>query len=131
MLGAGGRLGSNATKPYPCPCCGHFVFDEPPGSYDICPICFWEDDLAQLRLPRTTGANHVSLIEGQANFAAFGVCEQRFDANVRPPRSDEVRDPQWRPLDPRRDDIEMSVPGREYGDSYPPDRTDLYYWRRT
>jgi hypothetical protein len=35
------------------------------GSYDICPICGWEDDVSQLRFPRMHGANKVSLIEGQ------------------------------------------------------------------
>ncbi|MBO0846033.1 MAG: hypothetical protein J2P22_11530 [Nocardioides sp.] len=34
---------------YPCPCCGYLVFDEEPGSYDICAVCGWEDDLSQLR----------------------------------------------------------------------------------
>jgi len=33
-----------AASTYPCPCCGYLVFTEPPGSYDICSICFWEDD---------------------------------------------------------------------------------------
>ncbi|MGW2848911.1 CPCC family cysteine-rich protein, partial [Streptomyces sp. NPDC001274] len=27
---------------YPCPCCGHRVLGEMPGSYEICPVCFWE-----------------------------------------------------------------------------------------
>ncbi|WP_328961849.1 CPCC family cysteine-rich protein [Streptomyces virginiae] len=26
---------------YPCPCCGHRGLDEIPGSYSICPVCFW------------------------------------------------------------------------------------------
>ncbi|WP_248129036.1 CPCC family cysteine-rich protein [Pseudomonas sp. W2Aug9] len=26
---------------FTCPCCGYAVFEEHPGSYDICPICFW------------------------------------------------------------------------------------------
>lgn len=53
---------------YPCPCCGYLVFDESPGSHEICPICFWEDDLTQLRFPLMSGgANPVSLIEAQEN----------------------------------------------------------------
>ena len=40
---------TGAEIKYPCPGCGYLVFDEPPGSYEICPICFGEDDLAQLR----------------------------------------------------------------------------------
>ena len=41
----------------PCPSCGHLVFDEEPGSYSICPVCGWEDDLSQLRFVTTGGAN--------------------------------------------------------------------------
>src|SRR5438045_4005235 len=40
-----------SATPYPCPCCGHLVFADPPGSSDICMICFWEDDATQLRYP--------------------------------------------------------------------------------
>jgi Cysteine-rich CPCC len=29
--------------PYACPCCGFLTLDER-GGYDICPVCFWEDD---------------------------------------------------------------------------------------
>ena len=32
-------------RKYKCPCCGYFTFeDKPNGNYDICPVCFWEDD---------------------------------------------------------------------------------------
>ena len=62
---------------YPCPCCGHLVFEEPPGSYDICPICFWEDGISQLRFVATTGANDVSLLEAQRNFSDFGAAATR------------------------------------------------------
>ncbi|MEU0987837.1 CPCC family cysteine-rich protein [Streptomyces sp. NPDC005953] len=34
---------------YPCPCCGRLVHQSPPGSFQICPVCGWEDDLVQLR----------------------------------------------------------------------------------
>ncbi|WP_123816510.1 CPCC family cysteine-rich protein [Myceligenerans xiligouense] len=36
-------------------CCGHQVFDQPPGSFDVCGICFWEDDAIQLRRPDYLG----------------------------------------------------------------------------
>ncbi|MDX2622394.1 CPCC family cysteine-rich protein [Streptomyces sp. NPDC012486] len=49
---------------YPCPCCGHRVLDAMPGSYEICPVCFWEDDGIQFRWPTMDGgANKISLIE--------------------------------------------------------------------
>src|ERR1700685_465375 len=89
---------------YPCPCCGFNVFADPTGSYDICPICFWEDDNVQLAFPDLAGgANKCSLIEGQQNFAAFGVCEMRFKSRVRAPNASDVREPKWKPLDPSRD----------------------------
>jgi hypothetical protein len=89
---------------YPCPCCGYEVFGTPPGSYDICPICFWEDDIVQLVFPDLAGgANQCSLIEGQQNFAAFGACEIRIKDQVRAPKKSDTRDPAWRPLQPARD----------------------------
>ncbi|MCF2538686.1 hypothetical protein K6168_23930 [Streptomyces sp. FB2] len=64
---------------YPCPCCGHRVLDAMPGSYEICPVCFWEDDGVQSRWPTMAGgANQVSLIDAQRNWRvgtgrAYGV----------------------------------------------------------
>ena len=53
-------------SPYPCPACGFEVFLEPSGSYDICPVCGWEDDEVQLRFPAMRGgANKASLFESQ------------------------------------------------------------------
>ena len=28
-----------ADKELPSPCCGYLTLEQPPGSYDICPIC--------------------------------------------------------------------------------------------
>ena len=114
---------------YPCPCCGYLILEEPPGSYDICPICYWEDDLSQLRFPLTTGANHVNLLDGQRNYDRDGVCEFRFLSHVRVATASDVRDPDWRQLDPSADFIEEPIPGKEYGQTYPEDATQLYYWR--
>ena len=108
---------------YPCPCCGYLVFDESPGNYEICPICYWEDDLTQLRFPRMSwGPNRVSLIEAQENYFRDGVSELRFRSNV--------REPQWRRIDVRVDRIEEPIPGKDYGSSYPEDATEFYYWRQ-
>ena len=81
---------------YTCPCCGYQTFSDPPGSYDICPICFWEDDSIQLVFPNLSGgANKVSLIEGQQKFISTGACEPRFKENVRPPSGEDTKDPDW------------------------------------
>lgn len=69
-----GRYGSGHGRRelpnFPCPCCGHRVFDEPPGSYAICQVCSWEDDAVQLRWPDWQGgANDPSLIKAQQTYA--------------------------------------------------------------
>lgn len=76
---------------FPCPCCGFHTLDtEPPGSYALCAVCFWEDDGVQFDDPDYAGgANHVSLNEARAHFRRFGTCDPRFAPHVRPPRPDE------------------------------------------
>lgn len=102
---------------FPCPCCGYLTFGEPAGSYEICPICYWEDDPVQLRRPeRGGGANRPSLVEAQANFRSFGSCERCTVESCRAPGPDDVRDPTWRPVDLATD--------RFPGDGE-------YYWRRS
>lgn len=120
----------HTAQEYPCPCCGWLVFREPPGSYDICPICFWEDDLVQLRWPDFGGgANGPSLIDAQAIFAERGAMEERFLRHVRAPAPTEQHDPEWRPFDPEVDTIEGHVQGQDYGMKYVEHRTAYYYWR--
>lgn len=34
-------------KKYKCPCCGYFTFEKKERAYDICLVCFWEDDPEQ------------------------------------------------------------------------------------
>ena len=123
------RVDSDEDR-FPCPCCGHQVYSEGPGSYDICPLCFWEDDPVQLRWPNWTGgANHPSLIDAQASVAVHGAIEPRFVSNIRSPHDNEPLDPQWRPFDPDRDDIEAHIRGLDYGPLWPEDWTAFYYWR--
>ena len=118
---------------YPCPCCGFLVFRQQPGNHEKCPICLWEDDLAQLRFPRLPGsANHVSLLEAQRNYADFGAAERRYRNVDRERPDEERRDRGWRPLDPEHDNVEEPQGGIDYANSYPlNDTTVLYYWRET
>jgi hypothetical protein len=116
---------------HPCPCCGYLVFSEPPGSDEICPICDWEDDESQLRFPSMGGgANKMSLIEAQRNFASVGAKSVSHTSHSRKPTADDQRDKDWRSIDDSRDRIETPEPGKEYGSTYPKDRTELYYWRK-
>ena len=88
-----------SDQKYTCPCCSYNALTEPPGSYDICPLCFWEDDKAQSDDPDFEGgANKVSLRQAQNNFHELGAAEPRFLGRVRRPTKEEGRDPHWKPL---------------------------------
>lgn len=81
---------------FACPCCGYKTLAEkPPGTYDICEICFWEDDGIQFDDPDYSGgANKVSLREAQLNFKRIGACEERCTQFVRKPNEfDEYEGP--------------------------------------
>ncbi|MEU5565054.1 CPCC family cysteine-rich protein [Micromonospora musae] len=111
----------------PCPCCGYRTMKRPPGSYDTCPVCWWEDDVLQLRWPQlASGANKVSLVEGQRNYARTGACtELPLGVELADP-NDHDRDPHWRPIDPGRDTFEPSLCQLA---PWPEDLTVLYWWR--
>ncbi|EIJ42382.1 hypothetical protein BegalDRAFT_1495 [Beggiatoa alba B18LD] len=76
---------------YACPCCGYLTFDEKPcGSFEICPVCYWEDDNIQNDNPtRKGGANGVCLNEAKKNFAKFGAIKVEFVKTVRKPLPEE------------------------------------------
>jgi hypothetical protein len=124
-------MSASAASLYPCPVCGYVVFCERPGNNEICPICFWEDDIVQLRFVQFPGgANKPSLVEAQKNFLELGAVEARFREHVRAPRGTDRRAEEWVPFDPSRHVVEHSEKGVNYGDTYPNDSTSLYYWRR-
>lgn len=99
---------------YICLCCGNRTLDSR-GEYDICPVCFWEDDAGLLisqglfagkhdrsgydlkdaeiekLLDVGSGANHgLTLREGRANYHSFGACEEAALTYVRKPLPKEV-----------------------------------------
>ena len=77
---------------FPCPACGFLTLGQPPGSYDICDVCGWEDDPAQLASPRLGGgANRESLLEAQAAVL------KRWPIEVQSAEGF-AREPSWRPL---------------------------------
>jgi len=85
---------------YTCPCCGYKTLDEePPGTYDICEICYWEDDNIQFDDPDYEGgANVPSLRQAQKNFIEWGACEKRFIKFVRKPNENDIKDIDWESL---------------------------------
>lgn len=76
---------------YPCPCCGYLTLSEPSrGTYEICPVCYWEDDQAQfIDSALRGGANNVSLNEARKSFASIGASQEKFLSKVRAPSSAE------------------------------------------
>ncbi len=69
-------------KKYICPCCGNYTLDEePPGTYEICKICYWEDDDFQYKNPDYDGgANLLSLNKARENFIILGgISESRCE----------------------------------------------------
>lgn len=77
---------------YRCPCCGYYTFDERPnGKYDICPVCFWEDDPFQMESPDyREGANGISLNQARENYLQYGACILSMKMNVREPNEEEL-----------------------------------------
>lgn len=115
---------------YTCPCCGHEVFDSSPGSFDICPICFWEDDGVQLYYPlQRGGANHCSLAEAQINFVQFGACKRDIVKHTRATAAADRRDPLWFPLWEHRVDI-PDLDDASRGPASAKSVAELCYWLR-
>jgi hypothetical protein len=77
---------------YRCPCCNYRTLDER-GGFDICQVCFWEDDGQDSHDADETrgGPNGIlSLSQAQRNFQLFKAADKRFISNVRPPLPDEI-----------------------------------------
>ena len=77
---------------YACPCCASLTFDELPyGSFDICAVCFWEDDNVQYEDPDYMGgANGISLNMAKQNFQLFGAIKKEFIPYTRKPLEKEM-----------------------------------------
>ena len=66
-----------------CDCCDFYTISKN-CDYEICPICFWEQDAFGISEPEAySGANHgLTLLEGRHNFRDFGACSKRFISKV-------------------------------------------------
>ena len=97
------------TTRYPCPACGYLTL---PARYDwdICPVCFWEDDLLETKGDRRSPANHMLLSEAQANFILHGAVTPEMRRHVRTAGPGEPRDPNWKLL-PRAEQMVQEAGG--------------------
>ncbi|NJA08195.1 hypothetical protein HC024_21030 [Methylococcaceae bacterium WWC4] len=68
-----------------CDCCDYFTIPEGQ-DYEICPVCFWEQDAFGITEPaEPSGANHgITLLQGRENYIVFGACEKQSISNVIP-----------------------------------------------
>ena len=112
-----------SSASYPCPACGFLVFGEPPGSYDICSVCGWEDDHVQLRFPGMSGgANKSSLFTHQL----AAISKFPLSCNI---ASGFRRALDWRPLQASEAYIpDTPGSGVAYFEAAAGD-TPQYYWR--
>lgn len=76
---------------YKCMCCGNYTLPEiSAGNYNICPVCYWEDDIVQLNDPNFEGgANEVSLNQARINYKSFGASSKKYLDKVRKPLDEE------------------------------------------
>jgi Cysteine-rich CPCC len=80
-----------SAGPYACPCCGYLTLDTR-GEYQICQVCFWEDDGQDDRDADTVrgGPNGtLSLTRARRNYTEFGASERTLSHVVRPPHDEE------------------------------------------
>jgi len=67
-----------------CPCCCYKTLDTR-GDYDICKVCYWEDD-GNDDLNAYSQVNRMALIAAKENFRKFGVSDEGFLDLVDPDR---------------------------------------------
>lgn len=60
---------------FKCYCCHSFSLDE--RLHDICPVCKWHDD-GTSRLDKVSGANKMTLREGQENLKEHNVSDLKY-----------------------------------------------------
>lgn len=74
-----------------CPCCRFWTLGER-GAFELCSVCFWEDDGQDdhdADVVRGGPNGSLSLAAARQNFAAFGACEAGHRENVRAPSLEE------------------------------------------
>ncbi len=100
------------------------MFSEPPGTYEICDVCGWEDDPVQLAHPLMGGgANKFSLAAHQQHAL------ETYPQDVSSIKG-YMRSPDWRPLrESELDSHDVPTDGRSYFEAATEDAPP-YYWLR-
>lgn len=83
--------GEAANGPYRCPCCGYVTLAER-GGFEICAVCFWEDDgQDEHDADEVRGGpnSSLSLTQARDHFHVSGASDPRFTGSVRAPDAQE------------------------------------------
>ena len=74
-----------------CLVCGHLTVSEP-GHFEICPVCFWEDegDIVDPNIPTYGPNGDLSLTGAKENYSKYGAIEKQYIDKVRPAMDSEV-----------------------------------------
>ena len=84
------------TGKFYCVCCGYATLDEQAGTgtYEMCPVCDWEDDETQFKDPTYAGgANQNSLVTARKLYATIGASDKGALGRVKPPGPGIARNP--------------------------------------
>src|SRR3569832_1367239 len=88
-LDRGSVVRPKADANHACPCCGYCTLWAR-GGFEICPVCYWEDDGQDNHdadVIRAGGPNGLlSLNMARENFRNYKASDPRFVGNVRPAR---------------------------------------------
>ena len=85
-------LGADSEM-YFCLCCGYQTLDDkPPGTYLVCPICFWTDVEGDYGIIK-------ELRQAQLNYVSKGASDSLWLQQVRRLSKQDLRNPNWKLLD--------------------------------
>lgn len=74
---------------HPCPCCGCRTLPAR-AAFDICPVCFWEDDGTTAPEVPSPVNRMLCLMEAANHYAAWGAVDPEFVHHTRPPTAEEA-----------------------------------------
>ena len=81
-------MASASTMSVQCRCCLYFTLSAK-GSFEICPICFWEDDGLDQQAS-SGGPNGISLKEARQNFSRCSAMSESVKQYTRLPTQEEI-----------------------------------------
>ena len=81
------------TERFPCFCCGNLTLignSTEDTAWQVCEVCFWENDVSPDSPETVSGANGISLSQARDNYRKTGACKDEFICCSRPPEPEEL-----------------------------------------